>query len=125
MKVKFKSSTVQSPLEIFSGLGINTFGSIPKKLNITNISITSSDITQLNIYTQASDLATNVKTIRHIAYKIDVVPGEILKVIDKPISCTTQYSVFVDKEVSDSANVDVYFEYEEIDDSPFVNSYSV
>ena len=125
MKVSFKTSELNSPLEIFEGLGINTFGSNPKKLDIKSINITSSSDTVVNVYMQANDLATNSKTTRHIAYKMDVAEGEILQVIDKQISLTTEYSIYISKVERDGSDVDVYFEFDEVDDAPFVNSFNV
>ena len=125
MKAVFKTSTISSPLEMFSGVGINTYGSEPKKLAIDSIIIVSRKHTTVDVYIEANDLATNTKTKRHLAYKMDVVPGEILQIIEKPVSCTTEYSLFIDKDAEDGSDVDVYVEYQEVDDPNFVSAYSV
>ena len=125
MKAIFKSSTISTPLELIAGLNINAYGTTPKKITARKISLTSDSDTEVDIYIQATNLADNSTTTRHLAYSVLLAPGNVVEVLESGVSFTGEYFLYISKSTADGVKVDVYCEYEELDDSPFVKSFTV
>lgn len=125
MNVVFKTSNLSSPLELFTGQNINAYNSSLKKLIIKRVRICSSGDTFLNVYIQARDVSDNSVVTRYFAKSTPVVSGDNVELFMEKISVTNEYSIFISKTEGDSAVVDVYFEYEEVDDNPFVNNFLI
>ena len=87
--------------------------------------MTSQSETVVDIFIQANDISNNSTIKRAIAYDLNVESGEVLNVLAKDMSCTTEYSIVVSKRSRDGVIVDVYFEYEIVQDDPFVGSYAI
>ena len=68
MKVVFKTSELNSPLEIFSGTNINSYGNSTKRLIAKKISICASSEIAISVYIKAVNIADNTTVIRRIAY---------------------------------------------------------
>tara|TARA_R100000388_G_scaffold19949_1_gene15156 strand:+ start:526 stop:903 length:378 start_codon:yes stop_codon:yes gene_type:complete len=125
MNVVFKTSTLDSPLELFTGQNINAYNSSLKKLIIKRVRLCASSDTFLNVYIQARDVSDNSLITRYFAKSTPVMSGDNVELFMERISVTNEYSIFISKTEGDSAVVDVYFEYEEVDDNPFVNNYLI
>ena len=125
MNVVFKTSTLDSPLELFTGQNINAYNSSLKKLIIKRVRLCASSDTFLNVYIQARDVSDNSLVTRYLAKSTPVMSGDNVELFMEKISVTNEYSIFISKTEGDSAVVDVYFEYEEVDDNPFVNNYLI
>ena len=125
MNVVFKTSNLSSTLELFTGQNINAYNSSLKKLIIKRVRICSSGDTFLNVYIQASDVSDNSVVTRYFAKSTPVMSGDNVELFMEKISVTNEYSIFISKNSGDSAVVDVYFEYEEVDDNPFVNNFLI
>ena len=125
MNVVFKTSTLDSPLELFTGQNINAYNSSLKKLIIKRVRLCASSDTFLNVYIQARDVSDNSLITRYFAKSTPVMSGDNVELFMEKISVTNEYSIFISKTEGDSAVVDVYFEYEEVDDNPFVNNYLI
>ena len=125
MNVVFKTSTLSSPLELFTGQNINAYNSNLKKLIIKRIRLCASSDTFLNVYIQARDVSDNSIVTRYFAKSTPVMSGDNVELFIEKISVTNEYSIFISKTEGDSAVVDVYLEYEEVDDNPFVNNYLI
>ena len=124
MKAVFKTSTMSTPLELIAGLNINTYGSTPKKITANKITLCSDSDTNVDVYMQATNLADNSIVTRHFAYSIPLTSGDPVDVINGSFSFTSEYSLFVSKPIVDGASVDVYCEYTESDDNPFVVAFT-
>tara|TARA_R100001510_G_C7652348_1_gene210159 strand:- start:47 stop:424 length:378 start_codon:yes stop_codon:yes gene_type:complete len=125
MKVVFKTSNLNNPLELFTGQGINTYNSSLQKLVLKRLRICSNSDVFLDVYIQATDASNNNRTVRHLAKSTPVVSGDNVDMFLNEVSVTNEYSVFISKVSGDSCVVDAYFEYEEVDDNPFVRSYTI
>ena len=127
MKVVFKTSELNSPLEIFSGTNINSYGNSTKRLIAKKISICASSEIAISVYIKAVNIADNTSVIRRIAYAEIISENEIVDIIDTDYNFTNEYSIFIEKDqttATGSGVVDVYFEYEEVDDNLFVKSFT-
>jgi len=127
MKVVFKTSELNSPLEIFSGININSYGSNTKRLIAKKLSICASSEIAISAYIKAVNIADNTTVIRRIAYAEIISENEIVDIIDADYNFTNEYSIFIEKDQTTSTGsgvVDVYFEYEEVDDNLFVKSFT-
>ena len=127
MKVVFKTSELNSPLEIFSGTNINSYGNSTKRLIAKKISICASSEIAISVYIKAVNIADNTTVIRRIAYAEIISENEIVDIIDTDYNFTNEYSIFIEKDQTTSTGsgvVDVYFEYEEVDDNLFVKSFT-
>ena len=127
MKVVFKTSELNSPLEIFSGTNINSYGNSTKRLIAKKISICASSEIAISVYIKAVNIADNTTVIRRIAYAEVISENEIVDIIDTDYNFTNEYSIFIEKDQTTSTGsgvVDVYFEYEEVDDNLFVKSFT-
>tara|TARA_R100001460_G_scaffold108182_2_gene158553 strand:+ start:159 stop:539 length:381 start_codon:yes stop_codon:yes gene_type:complete len=125
MKACFKTSDISQNLVLYTGLGRNIFGTAPEKLILYKIQMTSQSETVVDIFIQANDISNNSTVKRAIAYNLNVESGEVLNVLAKDMSCTTEYSIVVSKRSRDGVVVDVYFEYDVVQDDPFVGSYDI
>ena len=125
MKACFKTSNIDQDLFLYTGLGRNIFGATPEKLILYKIQMTSQSETVVDIFIQANDISNNSTIKRAIAYDLNVESGEVLNVLAKDMSCTTEYSIVVSKRSRDGVIVDVYFEYDIVQDDPFVGSYDI
>lgn len=125
MKACFKTSDIDQDLVLYTGLGKNIFATNPEKLILYKIQMTSQSETVVDIFIQANDISDNSTIKRAIAYDLNVESGEVLNVLTKDISCTTEYSIVVSKRSRDGVIVDVYFEYDIVQDDPFVGSYAI
>ena len=127
MKVVFKTSELNSPLEIFSCTNINSYGNSTKRLIAKKISICASSEIAISVYIKAVNIADNTTVIRRIAYAEIISENEIVDIIDTDYNFTNEYSIFIEKDQTTSTGsgvVDVYFEYEEVDDNLFVKSFT-
>ena len=127
MKVVFKTSELNSPLEIFSGTNINSYGNSTKRLIAKKISICASSEIAISVYIKAVNISDNTTVIRRIAYAEIISENEIVDIIDTDYNFTNEYSIFIEKDQTTSTGsgvVDVYFEYEEGDDNLFVKSFT-
>ena len=125
MKACFKTSDISEDLLLYTGLGKNIYATTPEKLVLYSIQMTSQSGTVVDIFIQANDISDNSTVKRAIAYNLNVEPGEVLNVLAKDMSCTTEYSVVVSKRSRDGVIIDVYFEYDTVQDDPFVSSYAI
>jgi len=127
MKVVFKTSELNSPLEIFSGTNINSYGSNTKRLIVKKLAICSSSEVAVSVYIKAINIADNTTVIRRLAYAEIISENEVVDIIDADYNFTNEYSIFIEREqtskVGGGGVVDVYFEYEEVDDNLFVESF--
>ena len=125
MKACFKTSDISEDLLLYTGLGKNIYATTPEKLVLYSIQMTSQSGTVVDIFIQANDISDNSTVKRAIAYDLNVEPGEVLNVLAKDMSCTTEYSVVISKRSRDGVIIDVYFEYDTVQDDPFVSSYAI
>ena len=125
MNVIFKTSTLNSPLELFTGQNINAYNSSLKKLIIKRIRLCASSDTFVNAYIQARDVSDNSIVARYFARSTPIMSGDNVELFMREINVTNEYSIFISKTSGDSSVVDIYFEYEEVDDNPFVNNYLI
>ena len=125
MKACFKTSNIDQDLALYTGLGRNIFGANPQKLTLYKIQMTAQSETVVDIFIQANDISNNSTVKRAIAYSLNVESGEVLNVLAKDVSCTTEYSIVVSKRSKDGVIIDVYFEYDTVQDDPFVSSYAI
>ena len=125
MKACFKTSDISEDLLLYTGLGKNIYATTPEKLVLYSIQMTSQSETVVDIFIQANDISDNSTVKRAIAYNLNIEPGEVLNVLAKDMSCTTEYSVVVSKRSRDGVIIDVYFEYDIVQDDPFVGSYAI
>ena len=125
MKACFKTSDISEDLLLYTGLGKNIYATTPEKLVLYSIQMTSQSETVVDIFIQANDISDNSTVKRAIAYNLNIEPGEVLNVLAKDMSCTTEYSVVVSKRSRDGVIIDVYFEYDTVQDDPFVSSYAI
>ena len=125
MKACFKTSDISEDLLLYTGLGKNIYATTPEKLVLYSIQMTSQSETVVDIFIQANDISNNSTVKRAIAYNLNVESGEVLNVLAKDVSCTTEYSIVVSKRSKDGVIIDVYFEYDTVQDDPFVSSYAI